>query len=158
MPHAEMSVTSSPEVPSPSGYELIRASLDDLFHFPKLPSRHAIVSRQAHLRFKPELRFAAGTMYMDVHPGFFQRKEKEPISPFPENSWRHCPSLACGGWLRLAPPARGAPGGRLPALEHAFDASRSSAVASVDETERKDVGTGGEVERGLESGVRDPSR
>ena len=158
MPCGEILVTSRPEVPSPSGSELIRTPFDDLFNLPKLPSRHAVVSRQLHPWFKPELRFPAGTMHMDVHPGFFQREEKEPVSPFPENSWRHRPSLACKGWLRLAPPARGTPGGRPPALDHAFNASGSIAVASVDETERKDVNMGVEVERGLVSGSRDPAR
>ena len=53
---------------------------DQRFRRPNLAVVQAIILRQFDLRLKPEFRFPAGVVHMDVEPGLFAREEKEPES------------------------------------------------------------------------------
>ena len=53
---------------------------DQRFGRPNLAVVQAVILRQFNLRLKPELRFPARVVHMDVEPGLLAREEKEPES------------------------------------------------------------------------------
>ena len=66
-----MLVTSTVEVPIPSGSELISMILDNSFDFSKLDGGQSIILREPDLGLKPELCLSIGTDDVNVDSRFF---------------------------------------------------------------------------------------
>lgn len=84
-----MFVTSTGEALLPSGLDLIVMNLDELFNFPQLCAREAVVLRQFNIRLQPIFRLTIRTNHVYVHPRLLAREEKETVSFLPKNRWTH---------------------------------------------------------------------